>query len=279
MSQLRTNIIIILLIFFPASFLFAQYNPVTETPLKVIDQLPGIKSNKTKQTTDENKGLSLDEDEILFDPERGIIIPEESSRDHAPLRSKEREEEYLIMQAEKQMTGKGAEAVIEIDPNKPYIERQIEELSERIKGHARTAFGFVKDVLPYVWQAVKACNFVVMSLVLFIAQLPAEISIPLFILLYGLVCYPLRKIAHTITNDEWMALIPPMQFILLLKITERSYWSLLLFLIPGVNLILMVIIFKEICELLRQPAYYGFLILIPGLNIALLWYLAYVEFD
>jgi hypothetical protein len=130
-----------------------------------------------------------------------------------------------------------------------------------------------------LWVALKFCNDVMMFFVAPIIKLPVLVSIPLLLLLYFLVCFPLRKIAHMITNDEWMAMVPPMQFVLLLRMTERSYWNLFIFLIPIVNLIFLTIIFKEICELLRQPPYYAVLILIPGLNIALLWYLAYVGFD
>jgi hypothetical protein len=270
--------ITVLLVLSCARVSFAQYNPMTETPLQIIDKIPGV-SHTLAQQSKPAPITNADGEEIPFDPEHGIIIPGEGTQ-RPSLRPKERAEDYLIMQADKAMSHPVVpETEDVIDPNKSYIERQIEELIARVKIYTQIAIKFIKEMLPLLWHVVKICNLIFMSLAMPIIRLPVYISLPLLFLLYFLICYPLRKIAHTITNDEWMALVFPLQFVLLLRITERSYWSLILFLIPGVNLIFLTIIFKEICELLRQPPYYSILILVPGLNIALLWYLAYVGFD
>ena len=68
-------------------------------------------------------------------------------------------------------------------------------------------------------------------------------------------------------------------FFFVIKNTEPPPLKFLLFFLPGINFIFMTIVFMEICDLFHQPTYYGLLVLVPGLNIALLWYLAYVELE
>jgi len=96
-------------------------------------------------------------------------------------------------------------------------------------------------------------------------------------LCYILICFPLMRIANTLSSHSWMAWIPILQVVLLLRITERPLWQALILLVPIINIFFLIILFREICDMLGQEPYLGILIIFPILNIFLLWYLANVE--
>lgn len=93
---------------------------------------------------------------------------------------------------------------------------------------------------------------------------------------YALFCFPLMIIAmkHQVSG-AWLAWIPVLNLLLMLRITERSYlWILALF-IPVINIIVLGYLAISFANMLYQPKLYGILLLIPVVNILVLWYWAF----
>ncbi|PIR86623.1 MAG: hypothetical protein COU11_04795 [Candidatus Harrisonbacteria bacterium CG10_big_fil_rev_8_21_14_0_10_49_15] len=93
---------------------------------------------------------------------------------------------------------------------------------------------------------------------------------------YLFIAYCLFRIAEkTNTPDRWMAWVPIIQIFLLLKIARKPAWWFLGFLIPLVNLIVVVIVWMEIAIAVNKPNWLGVLMLIPFFNLAIIVYLAF----
>ncbi|MFZ5391568.1 MAG: DUF5684 domain-containing protein [Patescibacteria group bacterium] len=97
----------------------------------------------------------------------------------------------------------------------------------------------------------------VMSLVSLIASL--------VIYVYFALC--LTNIAKkTNTPDGWWGWVPILNFFLMVKIADKQWWWVLLFLVPLVNVIMMVIVWMKICEKRGKPGWWGILMLVPIAN-------------
>ncbi len=74
----------------------------------------------------------------------------------------------------------------------------------------------------------------------------------LFILLIVIYCIALPKILERGGQKSWMSFVPILQFIPFLKVIQRPWYWLLLLLVPGVNLIMLVIINVELGIVFNQ---------------------------
>ena len=212
--------ILFLCVLFCAFPVLAEYNPVTQTPLEVMDQLPGADQGQTQEAQElkehiiDFNNVETSEDGIMFGPERGIILPEEIDKDEpASLDPSGRQEDYLMLEVEKQKSDKSASEEAQ-DDDRSYIQRQVHDLISRGKNFLLSLGSDVVKHFPELWKYLKIVNGFVMGVFVVASRLPLLISIPVFIILYILVCYPLMKLAHTITGDEWMAWTPLMHFFL-----------------------------------------------------------------
>ncbi|HTK59739.1 MAG TPA: DUF5684 domain-containing protein [Candidatus Baltobacteraceae bacterium] len=81
----------------------------------------------------------------------------------------------------------------------------------------------------------------------------------------------------TRTKDEpkWFALVPFLNIALFLKIAKKPLWWLILFLIPGVNIITMIVASMGLCERFGVNKWWGLVSFISPLNLVLYLYLAY----
>ncbi|MBF0533264.1 MAG: hypothetical protein HQL23_09270 [Candidatus Omnitrophica bacterium] len=95
-------------------------------------------------------------------------------------------------------------------------------------------------------------------------------TLPIYIFL----CLPFGLLAHKLGMEATGMFIPVVQIFQLLHLSDKPFWWFILLFIPFVNLFVWVSIWKRICEFLRQPEYLSYLMLIPGVNLALVWYLA-----
>ncbi|MBM3256633.1 MAG: hypothetical protein FJZ04_04170 [Candidatus Moranbacteria bacterium] len=92
--------------------------------------------------------------------------------------------------------------------------------------------------------------------------------------IYMALCF--MKIAQkTNTPNGWFAWIPILNVILMLQIAKRPLWWLILFLIPIVNLVIMIIVYVDIIKAVGKPAWLVILLFIPIANIILPGYLAF----
>ncbi|MCK9615336.1 MAG: general secretion pathway protein GspB [Candidatus Omnitrophica bacterium] len=100
------------------------------------------------------------------------------------------------------------------------------------------------------------------------------VSIVLYI--YNSLC--LSKIANkTNTPFGWFAWLPILNIFLMLMIARKSFWWLILLLIPLVNFICIIIIWMEIAKMRNKPAWLGLLMMLPlpFANFIIIGYLAF----
>lgn len=93
---------------------------------------------------------------------------------------------------------------------------------------------------------------------------------------YMAVC--LVKIAHkTKTENAWLAWIPIANIILMLQIAKKPLWWLILFFIPGANIVFTVLVWMEISKMLGKPEWLGILMIVPIANLVVPGYLAFSD--
>lgn len=78
-----------------------------------------------------------------------------------------------------------------------------------------------------------------------------------------------------IGDSAWWAFIPILNTILLIKMAHKPLWWFLLLLIPGVNLIAFFILWIAAAKNCGQSPVWGFLVMIPVLNVIAMSVLAF----
>ena len=103
------------------------------------------------------------------------------------------------------------------------------------------------------------------------------LSIALYLCIYLYFAYTMMVIANkTKTPNSWMAWVPILNLFLMVKVAGKSYWWILLLLIPIVNAVVAVYLWMEISRRRGFSSYLGLLLLIPILGT--LFLPAYVAF-
>lgn len=94
--------------------------------------------------------------------------------------------------------------------------------------------------------------------------------------IYG--SWTLMVIAQKVGEESpWMAWVPVLNIILMLKVAKMSPWLVLLIIVPFVNIVLFVIVMMKVAERRGFPNWLGLLCLVPVANIILPGYLAFAE--
>lgn len=91
---------------------------------------------------------------------------------------------------------------------------------------------------------------------------------------YALICFPLARIARRLQASSWMAWVPILQIFLIVRIADKSPVWFLFFFFPGANLFAFLFAWMSIARRLEQSHRLGYLMLVPGVNVLTLWYLA-----
>mgnify|MGYP001562363358 CR=1 FL=1 len=91
---------------------------------------------------------------------------------------------------------------------------------------------------------------------------------------YAIFCIPFMLIARKFHLSGLMAWIPILQLILFVRMANKSFWWFLLLCIPIINLFVVLALCIDITKRLQKPAILGWLMIVPGLNLLILWYLA-----
>jgi hypothetical protein len=98
------------------------------------------------------------------------------------------------------------------------------------------------------------------------------------LLLYAYFAFCLMKIAEkTNTDNGWWAWIPILNVFLLLKIADKPMWWFILCLVPLVNIIIAILVWVGICAARGKSALLVVGMLIPGVNLFVLGYLAFSD--
>jgi len=94
-------------------------------------------------------------------------------------------------------------------------------------------------------------------------------------LIYGfLCCWPLMLIAQKYEEQAWLAWIPIINLALMVKLADKPFWLFITLFIPALTIFVMIYIWISIAQVMRKPAILGVLIVVPFLNILMLWNLA-----
>src|SRR5260370_190144 len=100
--------------------------------------------------------------------------------------------------------------------------------------------------------------------------------IGLAVYVYGsLTLQTIAKKTHT--ENAWWAWIPILHAILMLNIAKKPLWWFLLFLVPLVNIVILIIVWMAIAEARGKPSWWGILLIVPPVNIIVLGYLAWSD--
>ncbi len=91
---------------------------------------------------------------------------------------------------------------------------------------------------------------------------------------YAFFCIPFMLIARKFHLSGLMAWIPILQLILFVRMANKSFGWLILLCIPIINLFVVLALFANIAKRLQKPAILGWLMIVPGPNFFILWYLA-----
>lgn len=137
---------------------------------------------------------------------------------------------------------------------------------------ARQAIESLKEYLTRLWRRLKDTY----PLIKTTAEGPSGVPIAagLWAGVYMLLCFPLMRIAHRLKASGWMAWIPILQIFLILRIANKSSVWFLFFFFPGINLLTFLFAWMSIARRLERSHWLGYLMLVPGVNVLTLWYLA-----
>jgi hypothetical protein len=91
---------------------------------------------------------------------------------------------------------------------------------------------------------------------------------------YMAIC--LMKMAKkTNTDNGWFAWIPILNLILLIWISKKPMWWIILFFIPIANIVAMIVIWMAVAEQMGKPSWVGVLMIVPIANLIIPGYLAF----
>lgn len=110
-----------------------------------------------------------------------------------------------------------------------------------------------------------------------------EILVVLLFLALGLgvylfVCFMLYTIAvKTGAPDRWMAFIPILQMVLMLKVGGKPIWWIVLFFVPIANIVVQILMWMAVAEARGKPNWVGILVIVPCGALFVPAYLAFSE--
>jgi len=95
---------------------------------------------------------------------------------------------------------------------------------------------------------------------------------------YVYMAYSLMVIAKkTNTPNEWMAWIPILNYWLMVQIARQQILWFILFLIPCTSPIALIFVWMKIAEARGKPSWWGFMWLVPIMNIITPGYIAFSD--
>ena len=99
-----------------------------------------------------------------------------------------------------------------------------------------------------------------------------------FVVIYVYIALCLSTIAKkTNTPDTWMAWVPIIQGVLMLKIAQKPIWWIILFFVPLVGIVIGIMVWMEIARRRNKPEWWGILLIVPLVGIIVPGYLAFSD--
>jgi hypothetical protein len=98
------------------------------------------------------------------------------------------------------------------------------------------------------------------------------------IAMYVYMALCLSKLANkTGTPNPWMAWVPILNLYLMVLISGKEIWWLILCFIPLINIIALIVIWMAIAERVGKPNWWGILLIVPFVNLIVPGYLAFSD--
>lgn len=99
-----------------------------------------------------------------------------------------------------------------------------------------------------------------------------------FLFFHLVMAVALWKMAErTKEEPKWFAIVPVLNVVLFLKIAKRPMWWLILFLLPLVNIVVLIVATMAICERFGLNKWWGLIAVISPFNLVLYLYLAFAD--
>jgi len=92
---------------------------------------------------------------------------------------------------------------------------------------------------------------------------------------YALALQTIAK--KTNTPNAWWAWIPILQVILMLNISKKPIWWIILFFVPGVNIVVLVLVCMAIAQARNKPSWWGIMIIVPVMQLIAPGYVAWTD--
>ncbi|HEX3104302.1 MAG TPA: DUF5684 domain-containing protein [Terriglobales bacterium] len=81
----------------------------------------------------------------------------------------------------------------------------------------------------------------------------------------------------TNTANGWLAWVPIANAILMLQIAKKPLWWIILFMIPVVNIVIIIMVWMGVAEARQKPNWWGILAIVPLVNMVVPGYLAWSD--
>lgn len=81
----------------------------------------------------------------------------------------------------------------------------------------------------------------------------------------------------TNTANPWLAWVPIANAILMLQIAKKPLWWIILFVIPIVNIVIVIMVWMGVAEARQKPNWWGILAIVPVVNVVVPGYLAWSD--
>ena len=132
----------------------------------------------------------------------------------------------------------------------------------------RNADAYIRGKLPFIKERLNAIPVKVRrDILLLLASFT--------VIIYVLVCLPLMLVARKLgRKHSWLTWIPLVQCFYFIYMAKNPLWFVVFFLLPVLNIFVLLFLFVDILKLLHKPRWLVLLILLPGVNVFTLWYLA-----
>ncbi len=97
-----------------------------------------------------------------------------------------------------------------------------------------------------------------------------------FAVLWVVCCFPVYMIARRLGHGlPWAAFIPFVNVWLLCELADREWYWVIGLLFPIVGLLLLALLMMDIAKQMDQPEWIGGLVILPVVNLLMLYYLAF----
>lgn len=155
-----------------------------------------------------------------------------------------------------------------------YLEIQAQRARSIEQEHINRVVFMLIEPLSRYWRELKDAY----PLIRTIAESPVGLAVAAIIWLglYAAICYPLMRLSLRFKYGGGMAWVPILQIFPLLQVAGKSSIWFLFFFFPLVNILAFLFVWMSLARRLQQPHWLGYLMLVPAVNVAILWHLALV---